>query len=135
MATTLYDKAREKFARAQINWDADTIKAVLVDASDYILNAATHEFLSSIPAGARVSSAVALTGKTSVNGACDANDLTFPGVSGDSVEAIILFKDTGDEATSPLIFYIDTATGLPINPNTGDIIVNWDNGVNRIFRL
>ena len=31
--------------------------------------------------------------------------------------------------------YIDTATGLPITPNGGDIIVTWDNGINKIFRL
>ena len=135
MASTLYAKAREKFARAQINWDADTIKAILIDASNYILNADTHEFLDSIPAAARIGTAVALTGKTSVGGACDANDTTFPAVSGASIEAIVLYKDTGTESTSPLLYYVDTATGLPITPNTGDIIVNWDNGTNKIFRL
>jgi len=24
---------------------------------------------------------------------------------------------------------------LPITPNGGDIIVTWDNGINKIFRL
>lgn len=38
-----------------------------------------------------------------------------------SVRAIVIVKDTGTEATSPLIAYIDTATGLPIAPNGGDI--------------
>ena len=47
----------------------------------------------------------------------------------------MLYRDTGVEATSALIAYIDTATGLPITPNGGDIIVNWDNGANKIFRL
>ena len=48
---------------------------------------------------------------------------------------IIIYKDTGTEATSPLIAMIDTATGLPITPNGGDIIVTWDNGVNKIFKV
>ena len=52
-----------------------------------------------------------------------------------SIEAIVIYVDTGTEATSPLIAYIDTATGLPITPNGGDIIVTWDNGVNKIFKV
>ena len=65
----------------------------------------------------------------------DAADITFTSVSGPSIEAIILFADTGTESTSPLIAYIDTATGLPITPNGGDIIVTWDNGANKIFKV
>ena len=76
-----------------------------------------------------------LTGKGTAGGAADAADVTFNGVSGTSIEAILLFKDTGVAATSPLIAYIDTATGLPITPNGGDIIVTWDNGTNKIFKL
>ena len=47
----------------------------------------------------------------------------------------MIYVDTGTEATSPLIAYIDTATGLPITPNGGDIIVTWDNGTNKIFKV
>ena len=48
---------------------------------------------------------------------------------------MLIYKDTGDNATSPLIALIDSATGLPITPNGGDIIVVWDNGANKIFKL
>ena len=65
----------------------------------------------------------------------DAADVTFPEVSGNSVEAIVLFKDTGDPATSPLIAFIDSGTGIPVSPNGGDIAVAWDNGASRIFAL
>ena len=57
---------------------------------------------------------------------------------GGGVEADVLrftVGRLGTEATSPLIAYIDTATGLPITPNGGDIIVTWDNGTNKIFRV
>ena len=40
-----------------------------------------------------------------------------------------------DEAVDSGINFIDTATGLPITPNGGDIIVTWDNGANKIFKL
>ena len=68
-------------------------------------------------------------------GVADAADTTFTSVSGDTVEAIVLYKDTGDAATSPLIAYIDTATGLPLTPNGGDVTITWDNGANKIFKL
>lgn len=134
MSNTLYDKGREKFAKAQINWETDTIKAVLVDTGAYTFSQ-THEFLSDIPGASRISTLVALSGKTATGGACDANDVTFPAVSGATIEAIVIYKEGASDAASPLIGFFDTATGLPITPNTGDIIVNWDNGTNKIFKL
>lgn len=134
MANNLYDLGREKFAKAQINWETDTIKAVLVDTSAYTFSQ-SHEFLSSVAVAARISTAVALSGKTATGGACDANDVTFASVSGPSIEAIVIYKEGASDAASPLLAFIDTATGLPITPNTGDIICNWDNGTNKIFKL
>lgn len=135
MANTLYDKGRQRFLEAQINWGTDTIKCILVDTAAYTANFATHEFLSDISGSAIIAGPVTLTSKTTTGGAADAADCTFTSVSGASIEAIILYKDTGTAGTSPLIAYIDTATGLPITPNGGDIIVTWDNGPNRIFKL
>ena len=135
MANALYDKARERFLTGQFNWTTDSIKAVLVDTGAYTVSLTSHEFLSDISSSARVSTSGAFTGKTTTGGAADANDITFSSVSGPSIEAIVIYADTGTEATSPLIAFIDTATGLPITPNGGDIIVTWDNGANKIFKL
>ena len=135
MANALYDKARERFLTGQFNWSTDSIKSVLVNTRAYTVSSTSHEFLSDISSSARVSTSGAFTGKTTTGGAADANDITFSSVSGPSIEAIVIYADTGTEATSPLIAYIDTATGLPITPNGGDIIVTWDNGANKIFKL
>ena len=137
MANTLYDKGRQRFLEGQFNWLTDTLKVLLVDTGAYTANFGTHEFLSDIPTSARVgtSTGVVLTSKTTAGGAADAADITFSSVSGPSIEALVIYKDTGTESTSPLIAYIDTATGLPITPNGGDIIVTWDNGANKIFKL
>lgn len=134
MSNNMYDKGREKFARAQVNWETDEIKTVLVDTGTYTFSQA-HEFLSDISVAARISSVQTLSGKSAALGACDANDVTFPAVAGASIEAIIVFKGGANDAASPLLAFIDTATGLPITPNTGDIIVNWDNGPNKIFKV
>ena len=135
MANTLYDFARQRFLEAQINWMTDTVKVILVDTGAYTPQTAIHQYLSDIPTSARIAGPVTLTSKATTGGAADAADCTFVSVTGNSIEAIIIYADTGVEATSPLIAYIDTATGLPITPNGGDIIVTWDNGKNKIFKV
>lgn len=122
MANTLYDKGRQRFLEGQFNWLSDTIKCLLVDTGAYTPNFTTHEFLSDISASARIgtTTGVTLTSKTTTGGAADAADITFSSVTGASIEALVLYSDTGTEGTSPLIAYIDTATGLPITPNGGD---------------
>lgn len=134
MANALYDTGRNAFLTGDIDWVADTIKAVLVDTADYTVNLSTHDFLDDVAAGGRVATAT-LASKTATAGVADAADLTFTTVTGDVSEALILYKDSGVEGTSQLIAYIDTATGLPVTPNGGDIVVQWDSGANRIFKL
>ena len=136
MATGLYDKGREAFAKGLIAWDSDDIRAILVDAADYTADLATHDFLDDIPSAARVAvSAASLGNKTATNGVCDADDLTISSVSGDQFEAIVLYKHTGTEATSRLIAYIDNYTGLPCTPNGGNITIQWPSDSNKIFKL
>lgn len=135
MANALYDKGRERFLTGAFNWSTDTIKCLLVDTGSYTPNLSAHEFHSDISSGAIISTSGAFSSKTTSGGSADAADVTHTSVTGASVEAIVIYKDTGTSATSPLIAYIDTATGLPITPNGGDIIITWDNGPNKIFRL
>lgn len=139
MANRMYDKGREAFATAQINWPGDAIRAVLVDLADYTPDFAADTFLSAIPAGARVATSPPFTGKTAAAGVLDADDLTaakaFQSVGGDIAEALVIFKDTGDPATSRLLLYVDTATGLPVTPDGNNVTVTWDNGANRIAKL
>ena len=135
MANALYDLGRQGFLDGSINWSGDTIKAVLIDTGTYTVNLSTHEFLSDIASGARVATSGALASKTVTAGVADAADVTFTAVSGSSAEAIVLYQDTGTVGTSRLIAYIDTATGLPVTPNGGDITVAFDSGSNKIFKL
>lgn len=132
MANTLYDKGREAFLNGGINWSSDTIKIALVDTGTYTFSQA-HQYLSSLTGV--VGTAVTLANKTSTNGVADADDAVFSSVTGNTAEALVIYKDTGSAATSPLIAYIDTATGLPVTPNGGNITVVFDSGANRIFKL
>ena len=134
MANALYGKGRDKFLNGSIDWTSDTIKSILIDTADYTVSIDVDEFVDDIAAAAKVSEA-ALAGKSSALGVADANDTVHSAVSGDTVEAIVIYKDTGTPSTSPLIAYIDSATGLPLTPNGGDVTVSWDSGANKIFKL
>ncbi|WP_151778325.1 hypothetical protein [Acinetobacter brisouii] len=135
MANTLFDFARQRFLEGKINWMTDTIKVILVDTGVYTPQISTHQYLSDIPQPARIAGPITLTNKTTNGGSADADDVTFSTVSGNSVEAIVIYKDTGDESQSPLIAYLDVATGLPVVPNDGEMVIAWDGGINRIFRI
>jgi hypothetical protein len=135
MANALYDNGRQGFLDGSINFASDNIKAVLVDLGTYTPNLATDANLSDIPSGARVSISPNLTSKTVTAGVADAADIVFSAVTGATVEAIVLFKDTGTPATSRLISFVDTMTGLPFTPNGGNVNLAWSNGANKIFKL
>lgn len=136
MASGLYAKGREAFAKGLIAWDSADIRAVLVDSADYTVDLATHDFLNDVPSLARVAvSAASLANKTATDGVCDADDITIAGVSGDQFEAVILYLHTGTDSTSRLIAYIDSYTGLPTTPNGGNITIQWPADANKIFKL
>ncbi|MBM4453018.1 MAG: hypothetical protein FJ013_00350 [Chloroflexi bacterium] len=133
MANKLYPKGREAFLAGDLDWDANNIKVVLVDATYTYSD--SHQYLSSIDAGDRVATSGNLASKTVTDGVADAADVTFSAVSGNQVTQFVIYQDTGNAATSRLIAHIDTASGLPLTPNGGDITITWDNGASKIFKL
>ena len=144
MASLRYAAGGNAFGLGDILWKASggsTIKAVLVDSGAYTVSAA-HSNLSDIPAAAR-SSNYGATDQTltlidaASDGELDANDISFTSLSGaPSFEAIVLYKSTGVEATSTLLYYIDTATsGLPTTAGANTVNVAWNNGANKIAKL
>lgn len=132
MANAIYPKAKQKFLDALLDMPTDTIKIALIDTALYTYNS-TDEFWSSANA-AEIGTAVTLTSKTITNGVFDAADVSFTSVTGASVEALIIYKDTGNAATSPLIMFIDVAaSGLPVTPNGNNIDVQFN--ASGIFAL
>ena len=124
MANALYNKAKESFISANptIDLDTDTIKVAMVDTGAYTFSQ-SHQYYSSV--SGVVGTPATLASKTVTSGVFDAADVTFTAVTGNSVEALVIYKDTGSSATSPLIAYLDTGTGLPVTPNGGDISITW----------
>jgi len=147
MSNRLYDKGRNGFAKGDIHWKngGDTFKCFMIDRSLYDpSDFAVDEFAADIPTNARIGSggghadgdAVALTPVDPVAGVCDSGDITFTAVpAGNPLGALVIFKSTGNLATSPLIIWIDTASNMPITPVGVDIPVIWNNGANKVFKL
>ena len=135
MANQLYPKAKEDFLSGVLNLSSNTVTVALVDTDVYTFSSA-HEDRADIPNSAVVSTAN-LANKVITNGVFDADDATFSAVTGANCEALVLYHNdiqTGNSG-SRLIAYIDTATGLPILPNGGDITVRFSSGASKIFAL
>ena len=133
MANALYTKGKEAILDGSINLESDTIKCVLVDSADYTPNLSTHDNLDDVPSGARVGTAQTLGSKSFTAGVFDASDVTFTSVTGDPSEYILIYKDSGVESSSRLLALFDTATGLPVTPNGGNITITWN--ASGIFSL
>jgi hypothetical protein len=134
MSNALYAKFKQKLLAGDIDLEVDTIKVALIK-NDYAQNLTTDEF-HAILAASIIGTPQTLGSKTVTNGVFDAADVTFTAVAaGSTLEAVVLYKDTGVSATSPLIAYIDTITGFPLATNGGDITIQWDSGANKIFAL
>ena len=131
MANALYPLAKQEMLKGNLNMSTGTVKVALVDTGTYTYSAA-HQYYSSV--SGVVGTPQTLGTKTFVNGLFDAADVTFPAVTGNSAEALIIYIDTGTAGTSQLVAYIDTGvTNLPVTPNGGDISVAWN--ASGIFQL
>lgn len=125
MANAAYPKWLEAMISGAANSTLNgTVKVALVDTGVYTYSAA-HEFLSSLTG--RIGTDQTIGSKTFTNGTFDGADVTFPAVTGATVEAIVIYLDTGVAGTSRLVEYRDTGvTGLPVTPNGGDIPLTWN---------
>jgi hypothetical protein len=139
MANALYPKWKEQLLQftANNNLSAGTVKVALVDTGVYTYNSADQFYDASTGSdvqSATVGTPQTLGSKTFTNGTFDAADVTFTAVTGSSVEALVIYIDTGTPTTSPLVAYIDTSvTGLPVTPNGGNITITWN--ASGIFTL
>jgi hypothetical protein len=132
MANALFASYRNLVLGAGLNLSSLTIKAMFVDHADDTPVAATDDFINDIASAARVPAIASCptlgtkTAGTVATGVFDAADTTFTALTGDASESLILFEDSGVEGTSDLIAFWDTATGLPLTPNGGDVVVTWN---------
>ena len=118
----VYPKGRQAFGAGDLDWDAHTFKVALVAGYTYD---ALDQFVSDITGIVARSSALA--SKTNVDGLLDAADLVFASVAtGSTIDGYIVYKDTGSDATSPLVGYVNeqpdtSAISVPTNGSNIDL--------------
>lgn len=133
MANAIYPLYKQALLDGSANTDINdlTVKVALVDTGVYTYSAA-HEFLTSLTGVVGTAQTIAAT--TVANGLFDGDNVTYSTVTGNSVEALVIYIDTTVAGTSRLVAYIDSGViGLPVTPNGGDITVTWN--VSGIFQL
>lgn len=133
MANALYPKWKEAIVQSSSNSAlTGTVKVALVDTGTYTYSS-SHQFYDEVSGGV-VGTPQTLASKTYTNGIFDAADIIYTAITGNSVEAIVIYIDTGTPSTSRLVAYMDSGfTGLPVTPNGGDISVTWN--ASGIFSL
>ncbi len=126
-----------KLTSTSIDFDSATLKLVLTDHGADTPNLTTDDFLNDISAGtiATSSALASVTVGTVAIGVVDAADMSpgFTAVSGATCESLSLIEDSGVASTSDLIVYWDTATGLPLTPNGGDVNIAFN--ASGIFKI
>lgn len=140
MADAFYEEFRNGMfgggVHAQPALTTNDVRVALRDEGTTAINLATQIDLADVST-AHVATSGALTSPTVGSagvGAFDHADVTFSAVSGASVESLDYYDfQTAVGTTSPMICNIDTATGLPVTPNGGDI--TWAPAAGGVFQI
>ena len=130
MANHWYDFGKQAIADSTGTGGVDYLNqniVVVLLTSAYVVDLATHRYLSDIGAGARVATSGNLSGKTAALGVFVAANVTFPAVAGGStVTQAAVYRNTGVEATSALLWHINNASNLPFVTDGRDVVLDWD---------
>jgi hypothetical protein len=128
-----YNLAREKFLTAQLDWLSVDIKLLVVDAT---YNASpADEFVADISVAAIVARTTNASTKTATDGYARAIPFQlFSLLHGQEIVAAVLYEDTGDDATSTLIAYVDDGIVFPFLPLGLDYSFAYDSIEGGFFR-
>lgn len=110
-----------------VNDATDGPFCALVDTGTYTYSAA-HDFYNDLTGIVGTDQRITTpTVGTVSQGTFDGDNLTYTAVTGNSVEALVIYrKNAGANTTWRLVVYLDTSvTGLPVTPNGGDIGLNF----------
>lgn len=109
MSNRKYDSGREDFANGG-DWDTQNYKALLVDTTLAFNNA--HRTIADISSSV-VSRSANLSSKTLTDGKCACDDAVFTTPTSGHTVNVVIARDSGTDATSPLIAFFDTGTNFP----------------------
>lgn len=141
MANAAFTPFAEGILDGSIDLDTAVIKVVFVRSYTF---SAAHKFVSEVTGAGGIfnGTPVALSSVTVTGGVFDAADSSVTTTANGTNHGILVFQASAvaggaDVAASAqrLVCYLDTGTGLPIQPGTGATPITWDNGTNKIFKV
>lgn len=141
MANAAFTPGIEGLMSGEIDLDTAVLKAALVRGYTF---SAAHKFVSDITSNSGVlnGTSAALTSVTVTGGVLDAADTTITTTASAVDHSVIIFQSSAvtggaDVASSAqrLLCWLDTGTGLPIQPGTGSVAVTWSNGSSKILKI
>ena len=135
---TFYNNAKKLFLDGDIDLAVDTIKVALV--TGYTPDIDAHDMWNDVSANEESGTGYSTGGETLANsevtviGASDlamwdGDNVTWTGLDVGTPSHAIIYKSTGDAATSPLIAYMELGTAS----NGGDYTIAWNaSGIARL---
>ena len=130
MASALYDSYKVDCMDGS-SPNLSTAMDVIFVEDGYTFNPA-HDFFDDLTntqgdGGAARTNAESLAGlDISSSGVFDANDSVFASVTGTNIDAFVLFIDSGSDATSALIAYVDNIQPSQISPSAQEVTLIFD---------
>lgn len=129
MASGMYEFGLTQLMRGNVDVVNDNIAVVAVSSS-YTPDLSSHQYQNDIPDAAQIGE-VDLEGNAIIGTAFTANSATIPNpTAGLSHNAVVVFNNTGNSATSQLIAYSEVSA---ITTDGTPLVIDWD--VNGVFEL
>ena len=119
-----------------VDFENDDMRFDLVDTGAYTVDLVNHDYGNDL-AGVVASTSTLQGGSVAFDGTvlrylC--NNITINGVTGNTVEALVLYKYNATAANAPLVMYQDDPA-VAVTPNGGNITININSaGVWRVPR-
>lgn len=131
---SLYNITRQEALTGGFNWTGGDTFSVALIGTGYTFDVG-DQYLSDVIAEATVLARQDLTTLAATLGAAGADPVTITGVTG-TVDALVIYQNTGSDATSKLVAYIDTGSNIPSTYSAGTVSIIWDTSSgNGIFRI
>ena len=136
MANQLYKGIKEDFLNGTINLLSVSLRVALVK-NGYSIDVDNDQYISDIGSENIAARSNILEAITITDGVFDAENETVENYGTSGFDYLVIYESTGNDSTSRLIAYIDTAEGLPVasTSETISITIQWSDLVTKIFSL
>lgn len=141
--STIYNSAKKGFLDGTLDFDTDTIRVALISSSiaytpDVDNDVYVADVLNGVDAAEFAGTGYTrqtLAGKTVTQdntdneGVADGSDVVFSGIDGDTIDAVLIYKQVGADDTTPaddpVIAHL-TSANFPLTANGGDVTIAWN---------